>query len=168
MYFRSLTREVEVSCPASICVRATEDGESLEVYNVVEQHNHPVSETDYQRLLPKKKSTLEALFDNTDANAIEEEFDKGDTYKTVLKKCRHIARLASVSSTSRIHEIIKNLDDYIYYLKYTTSKEDIDKINEGKAESKNHFNEKVAEALGDESIQIIVETDNILDPSLSN
>lgn len=153
---KSLAADVESPCPSSISIRVTEDGDYLEIYSIVEQHNHPVNAHEYQKLIPKKKH-LESLLGDDDGNGIyEDPLVDEQRYKLVLKKCKHISRIAAVSSPARLVEMIKNLDDYIFYLKYTTSKEEMSRIKEERINSNNEI-DKTVEA--DESIKIIVEAD---------
>ncbi|KAL1491874.1 hypothetical protein ABEB36_012403 [Hypothenemus hampei] len=126
---RALSREYEATCPASICLKVTEDGNYLEVYIINNVHNHPVSEEEFQKLLPKtERNKSEYIFKDYLSNNIE--IDGEDKYRMVLKKCKLIAQIAAVSDTARLQEIIKNLDDYIYYLKYTMAKEEIENIED--------------------------------------
>ncbi|CAG9760790.1 unnamed protein product [Ceutorhynchus assimilis] len=54
----SLSRNIPATCPALIFVNTTDDGQFLQVSNVENFHNHPVSEEEYQQLLPKKPKNL--------------------------------------------------------------------------------------------------------------
>jgi len=154
---RSLACQVESPCPAAISLRVSENGEFLELFHIIEQHNHPVNIREYQKLIPKKK-TLESLLGDDDGNGLVNNSIGDDIrHKMVIKKCKQISRIASVSSPARMIEIIKNLDDYIFYLKYTTPKEEMNKIKQEKILNNNDEIDKTVAA--DENIQIIVEED---------
>lgn len=146
----------EGTCPASITAKVTNDGNYLEVCQVDYTHNHPVNEANFQKLLPKSRSLSSQLADSDD-ELLEGERSNEDLCRTVLKKCRYIMRVAANSNTKRVCEIIKNLDDYIYYLKYTSSVEE----NEGfQGDNNNEDSRECEEDSPDEKIHIIVETDN--------
>lgn len=155
---RSLAAHVESPCPAIISIRVTDDGEFLEIYSIIEQHNHEVNEHEYQKLIPKKK-ILDAIMGEEDGNLVVSDLIGDEArFRIVQKKCKHICRIASVSTPEKLIEIIKNLDDYIFYLKYTTPKEEMDRIKQEKVNNNSQIDKTVA---SDENIQIIVESDSI-------
>ncbi|ENN78623.1 hypothetical protein D910_02668 [Dendroctonus ponderosae] len=161
---RSLARQFDVSCPASISLKATENGQFLEVYNIMNGHNHPVNEDVFSRLMPKRRNRLHPLSDYTDKMTEDGELDSENKYDIILKKCRHIARLGSISSMDTLHEILKNLDDYIYYLKYTSKAKEMEQLEADEQENQQtNSDDAMQETLDDESIRIIVEADDVMD-----
>ncbi|KAF7270447.1 hypothetical protein GWI33_016597 [Rhynchophorus ferrugineus] len=144
---RSLVKDIETACPASISLKVSDNGESLEICGVSEYHNHSVNEQEYQKLRPKGKPNLSDLMEDSGENMIFEDVTSAeDKYKHVLMKCRQIARLASVSSPKKVQEILKNLDDYIFYLKYNLPKDE-------------QLRQELPYSTEDENIKIIVEPD---------
>ncbi|XP_030746165.1 uncharacterized protein LOC115874989 [Sitophilus oryzae] len=149
---RSLRQKIDTPCPAFISLRLSEDDRALEIINMVEYHNHPVTEEDYQKLIPKKKS----LEDEEGNISFENINTPEDKYKIVLNKCRHIARIASLSSPSKVQEILKNMDDYVFYLKYSFPNSEVDELIEGEQQIETSI---VDPLLHNENIKIIVESD---------
>ncbi|XP_066262619.1 uncharacterized protein [Euwallacea similis] len=152
---RSLAMEYDGICPASITVKASSDGEFLEVYHIDYTHNHPVNEAYYQKLLPKKRA-LEKMLEDSDLSG-EDEYTNEDLYKIVIKKCKHIGKIAANADKSRLKEMVRNLDDYIFYLKYTIPKNSPQDYDEEMQESLDQLEGVSNEGGDDESIQIIVE-----------
>lgn len=144
---RSLVKDIETACPASISLKVSDSGESLEICGISEYHNHLVSEQEYQKLKPKEKPNLNEMMEDSGENLIFEDVTSAeDKYKHVLIKCRQIARLASFSNSKKVQEILKNLDDYIFYLKYSLPKDE-------------QMKHELAHSTEDENIKIIVESD---------
>ncbi|CAG9768434.1 unnamed protein product [Ceutorhynchus assimilis] len=101
----SMTKKVLTACPAAISIhlRTTDVDQFLQVVNVEWFHNHPVS---------KKAEDTDSDIDN-----IIEGSPEYENYRAVLAKGERIAKLAAVSDNKRFQEILKNLDDLIFYLK---------------------------------------------------
>ncbi|CAG9768437.1 unnamed protein product [Ceutorhynchus assimilis] len=101
------------TCPASISLslkKTTDNEQFLEVISVDNRHHHPVSQE-------HKPSEYGGLTDTATDNIIEKRTTEDKNFRAVLAKGEHIAKLASVSDNKRFHEILKNLDDLILYLK---------------------------------------------------
>lgn len=161
--FRSLARQFEVSCPAYVSLKATEDGQFLEVYSMEDGHNHPVNQDVFTRLMPKKSSPSDLLF--VCADKMTEDGDLSSEYKfnIILRKCRHIAKLGSMASMDRLQEIVRNLDDYIYYLKYTSKTKGIEQLEADDQETQSNSDDAMQDTPNDESIKIIVEPADVMD-----